>query len=226
MRGTNSQPWVSSRMRLCHTSELAHPIPGETQSLWLPAPGKFPHSFFLKAFLCWKNSLQECNYSGKQVFPGFPHTPSLLSFAPACSGSCRSVSNNIFPAYVTLCKRRNYQTSSRTAPRECSLRALIRTGSKFCSHSGWEHFFQLKSTCPMDQTGRGSIQSFPFFMDTTRKTKERRDKKRRKHTEKPGLTDLIMSMAQKKAEDEIYSHKTRISSLQPGMGATGGAVAQ
>lgn len=124
--------------------------------------------------------LAECNYSGKQVVPGFPHTLSLLSSAPVCSGSSRSVSNTIFPAYVTLYKRRNYQTSSRTSPRECSLRALIRAGSKFCFHSGWEYFFQLKSTCPMDQTGCGSIQSFPFFMDTTRKTKERRDQKKEK----------------------------------------------
>lgn len=43
-----------------------------------------------------------------------------------------------------------------------------------------EAFFPLQTTCPMDQTGLGTIQSFQFFRDTKGNTKERREMGQRK----------------------------------------------
>lgn len=132
--------------------------------------------FFFLGISMPEKFLARMQLFSKTNSPWFLYAPSLFSFAPACSGSSRSASNTFFPAYVTLYKRRNYQTSSRTAPGECSLHALIRAGSNFSFRFGWEVFFQFKSTCPVEQT----IPSFPFFTDTKKKAKERREMGQRK----------------------------------------------
>lgn len=163
-----------------------------------------------QAFLCWKNTVQECNYS-KQVLPGFLYAPSLLSFAPACSVGSRSISNTIFPAYVTLYKRRNYQTSSRTAPRERSLHALIRAPSFIFILVG--SIFSVTNHLSNGSNRAWNHPELPVFQGHKGKHKgEKGDgtKKGENTQEKPGLPNLIESKAQKKPEDQIYSHKARI----------------
>lgn len=114
-------------------------------------------------------------------FTPLPCSPLLLCVLAAAE----AFPAQFFPACATLYKRRNYQTSSGAAPRECSLRALVRAGSKiFIFILAGSIFFPVKKHLPKGSNRPWKHPELPNFHRHRKKNKgEKGDGAKKTHRE-------------------------------------------